>query len=135
MGEESSAVTIVFDSSPTVSPNSPRLDSFGLKVLFAPGKKEADDVIEEMIRHHSAPKTLKVVSDDHRIQKAARKRQASPLSCNEFMDLLDFLRKKKKNTTLLEKPNLSKAKESDHWLKEFEDLEKDPDLKDFFQEF
>ena len=46
----------------------------GLTVRFAVRYEEADRLIEELIRADSAPRRLVVVSSDHRLQRAARRR-------------------------------------------------------------
>jgi predicted RNA-binding protein with PIN domain len=48
----------------------------GITVRFAAQYAEADDLIEELIAADSAPRRLVVVSSDHRIQRAARRRKA-----------------------------------------------------------
>src|ERR1700731_2755179 len=65
-GPESAAVTVVFDAAKALPGWEPEQNHRGLRVIFAVGKQEADDVIERMIRQASAPKSLHVVSDDHR---------------------------------------------------------------------
>src|SRR5262245_27118085 len=60
----------------------------GLKVLFAVGSDQADGLIEELIRTAAAPRRLTVVSDDHRLQQAARRRRCAALGCGDFLDHL-----------------------------------------------
>lgn len=48
----------------------------GVVLRFADRGREADDLIEELIAADSAPKRLVVVSSDHRLQRAARRRGA-----------------------------------------------------------
>jgi len=48
----------------------------GLTVCFSSGYEDADSQIEELIRTDSAPRRMTVVSSDHRIQRAARRRKA-----------------------------------------------------------
>ena len=48
----------------------------GLTVRFSSQYDEADTQIEELILRDSSPRTLTVVSSDHRIQRAARRRKA-----------------------------------------------------------
>lgn len=65
---------VVFDAA---DPPPDRPDAFeveGIEVLFAVGYPEADDLLEELISAHTAPKTLTVVSSDQRVQTAARRR-------------------------------------------------------------
>ena len=46
-----------------------------LKVEFAAPGHDADTVIEDLIRDHNSPRQVRIVSSDHRIQKAARRRR------------------------------------------------------------
>ena len=75
-GEEAGAVTVVFDAAQAPPGLAAEQDYRGVHVLFALGKQEADDVIEQEIRQASAPKSLQIVSDDHRIQQAGRRASA-----------------------------------------------------------
>jgi predicted RNA-binding protein with PIN domain len=68
--------TVVFDAQ-----NAPRglpgtLAHRGLLVHFAPSPGDADALIEDLIRRDSAPRRLTVVSSDHRLQRAAKRRKA-----------------------------------------------------------
>jgi predicted RNA-binding protein with PIN domain len=87
-GGRAGDVTVVFDTSHG-SRTPQALDHGGIHVYFSPAGQEADDLIEEFIRRSSAPKDLKVVSSDHRLQKAARRRHAVAMGCLEFMDWLE----------------------------------------------
>ncbi len=46
-----------------------------ITVEFADSDGDADEFIESLIRDHSAPRHVRVVSSDHRIQRAARRRR------------------------------------------------------------
>jgi uncharacterized protein len=48
----------------------------GLSVRYASKYPDADCLIEELIQKESAPRQLTVVSSDHRLQRAARRRRA-----------------------------------------------------------
>jgi predicted RNA-binding protein with PIN domain len=135
-GPESSAVTIVFDAAGALPGADPKQVYRGLHVLFAVGRQEADDVIERLIRQASAPKTLHVVSDDHRVQRAARRRQCVPLGCETFLTKLDRLRQaRQKQQEVPEKKESLTEADTRHWLEEFGDLEKDPTLRSAFEGF
>lgn len=47
-----------------------------MRVLFAADHDDADSLIEEIIARHSSPRRLTVISNDQRIQAAARRRRA-----------------------------------------------------------
>ncbi len=74
--QEAAKTTVVFDASqaPRGLPDS--LVHRGIRVRFALKYESADDLIEELIRADSSPRRLTVVSSDHRIQRAARRRRA-----------------------------------------------------------
>lgn len=78
-----SRTTIVFDAAdaPHDTPRERTIDD--VTVLFAPGG-DADAMIESLIARHSAPRQVRLVSSDHRLQKAARRRRAA------FVDSEDF---------------------------------------------
>lgn len=68
--------TIVFDAA-EAPPNLPRTIVFEeMTIHFSSEYDNADELIEELIEAHSVPKSLLVVSSDHRLQRAARRRKA-----------------------------------------------------------
>jgi len=87
--------TVVFDAS--VPPGDFRVDANyrGLGVLFALGDENADARIEQLIAEHSNPKSLTVVSSDHRIRQAAVRRRCRSLTADEFWVLIDDLKERK----------------------------------------
>ncbi|TWU42196.1 NYN domain-containing protein [Novipirellula artificiosorum] len=60
----------------------------GMEVRFAVEQVEADDLIEELITQHTAPKQLAIVSADHRIQNAAKRRGAIAFDSQPWLDAL-----------------------------------------------
>lgn len=68
---------LVFDaaSPPPDLPDRYRIG--GIRIMYAVGYPEADDLLEELIAGHAAPRRLAVVSSDHRVQRAARRRRAT----------------------------------------------------------
>ena len=74
--EEIARTTVVFDAA-QAPPGLPReWKHRGILVRFSAGYEDADALLEELIRADSAPRRLTVVSSDHRIQRAARRRKA-----------------------------------------------------------
>jgi predicted RNA-binding protein with PIN domain len=136
-GDEAAQVTVVFDAA-RAPPNVPRTQIYkGLTLLLAVGQQEADDLIETLIAHDSTPKRLMIVSSDHRLQTAARRRGAQAMGSTEFLDFLDDRRQQKPAPPEAEpekKENLSKN-EINIWLQEFAGLEDEPDLKEAFERF
>ncbi len=71
--------TIVFDAR-EAPPGLPRTFVHrGVTVRFAPRGTDADTLIEELIEEESAPRRLTVVSSDHRLHRAARRRRAKAI--------------------------------------------------------
>ena len=56
-----------------------------VKLIFAGGGHDADPLIESMIEEEAAPRQLMVVSNDRRLQVAARRRGAGIVSSEEFL--------------------------------------------------
>jgi predicted RNA-binding protein with PIN domain len=77
--EEIAATTVVFDAAaaPPGLPN--RFTMRGIDVQFARGYESADELLEELIAAHPTPRKLTVVSSDHRVQRAAKKRRAQAI--------------------------------------------------------
>jgi predicted RNA-binding protein with PIN domain len=136
-GEQAGEVTVVFDAA-RAPPKVPREQTYkGLTILLAVGQQEADDLIEGLIAHHSAPKQLMVVSSDHRLQTAARRKGAQAIGSTEFLDFLERRRQGSREAGRDEpekKDHLSEQEIND-WLQEFSGLEKEPDLKDAFERY
>src|SRR5207253_2465456 len=108
-----------------------------IDVYFAVDQDEADDLIEELIRKSATPKQLAVVSDDHRIQRAANRRQCVVLGCGDFLDVLDRARRRRQQSPpeAPEKRDGPSPEETRRWLEEFGDIERDPRLKQFFEKY
>lgn len=74
--EEVPQTLVVFDAHDP-PPGLPRETRHkGLIVRFAAREEDADTLIEELIREDTSPRRLTVVSSDHRIQRAAKRRRA-----------------------------------------------------------
>jgi len=136
-GEEAPLVTVVFDASGALPGAEEEQDYQGIRVRFAVHQQQADDLIELLIQRASAPQHLIVVSDDHRLQKAARRRRCAVLGCLDFLEELDRRRRPKRGQAdpgTDQKPAAS-ASDLQQWLREFAGLEKDPDWKDLFNPY
>ncbi len=113
--------TVVFDAR-EAPPGLPRqLTHQGLTVRFAEQGGDADALIEELIAADSSPRRLTVVSSDHRLHRAARRRNAKPVDSDLWY--ADTLRKRierqrKKPTTAKPSGPASEA-EVRYWLRQF----------------
>ena len=81
---EIAKTTVVFDAA-GAPPGLPRVVRHrGLTVRFASQYPDADSLIEELIHQSTAPRRLTVVSSDHRLQRAARRRRAKAMDCDAW---------------------------------------------------
>jgi predicted RNA-binding protein with PIN domain len=132
--EEASRVTVVFDAAGALPGATEVQDYKGIRVRFAVRQQEADDLIEYLIGHDSAPKNLQVVSDDRRIQQAARRRQCVVTGCEDYLAWLGRHRRQQRGQRAAPgKPERVSAAEAERWLEEFGDLENDPEVKALFE--
>jgi predicted RNA-binding protein with PIN domain len=117
-------VTVVFDAAGAPFGSSGRHDFHGIAIHFALKGRQADDVIEDLIQQHSTPKDLTVVSNDHRLQQAARRRHAQAMSCEDFVDVLAQLRREHSPSPASpEKKENESPEETKRLLEEFGDLD------------
>ncbi len=73
---ECALTTVVFDSAEAPPGLLRQFQHHGLTIHYASGYESADELIEELIRRADAPRQLTVVSSDHRVQRAAKRRRA-----------------------------------------------------------
>jgi predicted RNA-binding protein with PIN domain len=115
--------TVVFDAA-EAPPGLPRTIALEeMTVRYATGYPDADTLIEELIQSDNAPRSLLVVSSDHRIQRAARRRRAQFVDSDLWYTKLWQRRAQSRNSQQRpapEKPlgELSAA-EIDYWVNEF----------------
>ncbi len=134
-GAEASSVTVVFDAA-GAPPGAPEAQEYrGVQVYFAVRHDEADDLIELLIRQSSAPRQLTVVSDDHRLQQAAGRRDCQVQGCETFLEGLARRRRRTTLPTPPEKAERLTEGEKQHWLAEFADLADDADFKSLFDPY
>ena len=82
--EEVRSTVIVFDAA-LAPPGLPRMFGYaGITVRFAERKSTADELIEELIAADHSPRRLTVVSSDHRVQRAARRRKATAVDSDQW---------------------------------------------------
>lgn len=121
--EELSRTTIVFDAS-QAPPGLPRTVTFeAMTVRYASDYEDADALIEELIAADHSPRSLLVVSSDHRLQRAARKRKAVFMDSDRWYAELVRSRQQDRERSL--KPTALKptgklsAAEVKYWLDQF----------------
>ena len=79
-----------------------------IRVEFAIDYEDADSMIEALIQQNATPQMLLVVSSDHRIQTAARRRKAHFIDSDVWIDQLEHPESKRKSPASLKsaKPRL-----------------------------
>ncbi|MEZ6047978.1 MAG: NYN domain-containing protein [Planctomycetaceae bacterium] len=87
--EELGTATLVFDAQSSGNKHDSEERHSGMSVLYAAESKDADTLIEELILAHSAPRQIEVISSDHRLHKAVRKRKGTALDSEKFVRWLE----------------------------------------------
>lgn len=135
LGTGDHQATVVFDAA-DAPPDVPREETQrGIHVLYAQRKdEEADDVIERLLQMDSAPKRLTVVSNDQRLVRAAKRRGARSHDCEAFLAWLDRQYARKRGDAPESEPREKdqglSAGQTERWLREFGELDRDPTLGD-----
>ncbi len=124
-------VTVVFDGS-AAPPGAPAVEEHDrIHFKFAHGQT-ADDLIEDIIHDESSPRSLTVVSDDHRIKHAARRRGCQVMGCLDYYERLQQPAEAPP-TPVAEvpaKPERSTPEETQRWLEAFRDVPDDASFRD-----
>ncbi len=120
--EEVGRTLVVFDAHGPWRKGKIKESYRGLSVRFAVQYPDADTLLEQLIARHAAPKRLTVVSSDHRVQRAARRRRA------KFIDSEDWyaaLCRRLRNRSRESRQGVSDAREPldaadvENWLRTF----------------
>jgi uncharacterized protein len=94
----------------------------GIRVLFASHHSDADSHIEELIKDDTAPRKLTVVSSDHRLHRAAKRRKATAVDSDLWFAQLmrDRYRNLHPDENSTAKPASPNSNiEVEYWLKHF----------------
>lgn len=127
--DERSRTTIVFDAGDPTIDAPKEFTRSGMRICFSPADSDADSVVEDLIARHSAPKQLRVVSSDRRLQTAATRRRAAAVRSEEFVAELDRRSSRPAaESGPVDDPELTAKQgreistaESEHWLSVFGD--------------
>jgi predicted RNA-binding protein with PIN domain len=134
-GTKVGAVTVVFDGVHAPENSADAYDDRGLHICFAVGQL-ADDLIEVLIRAERHPERLTVVSSDHRIQTAARRRGCIVCDATEYVDwVIDQGHEAPKPPKPALKPDSISDADKELWMKEFGAIDEDPQVKKFNRPF
>lgn len=110
-------ITVVFDAA-EAPPGLPwQVRYQGIRVRFAAEYDDADALLEEYIQEHTAPRRLTVVSSDHRVQRAAKRRRASAVDSEAWIrQLWQEYRRAKQKRAPGKPPSPLPPRERDWWL-------------------
>jgi uncharacterized protein len=120
--DELAKTVVVFDAR-AAPVGRPRLVTHrGLRVHFAPNPGDADALIEELIARDHSPRKLVVVSSDHRLQRAAKRRRAQAVDSDRWY--AEVLRRRMgRGQQLADEPAKPSGPLSEYdvaqWLKQF----------------
>jgi len=129
---EPTEVTVIFDAAHAPPTAPAELDYDGIHIVFVKPTESADERIEELIRKASAPRQLTIVTDDRHIQQAARRRHCTVLGCAAYLNALEGDGKTAARQVIAPsaKPPPVSSEETQRWLDEFADLERDPAMRE-----
>lgn len=130
LGDQSGDATVVFDSSRQATDFPHEQQYRGVNVYFSRYPDKADDLIAQMIRRDSSPRRLTVVSDDHEVQRAARRRHCAVVGCVDFMAQLNRLRRPAARSDTSDKQTALSESELNAWLLEFADLDASAEMQE-----
>ncbi len=120
--DELAQTVVVFDAAEPPAGARRELVHRGLEVRFAARGQDADTLIERLIRLHSAPRRLTVVSSDHRLQRAARRRRAAAVDSDVWYAEIvrqRELRRQSRQAAPERPPVPLLAEDVDYWVRRF----------------
>jgi predicted RNA-binding protein with PIN domain len=117
---ERGTTTIVFDAA-GAPPGLPQtITHDGMTIHFAQRYSDADELIEELLESHRAPRSLTVVSSDHRVQRAARHRGATFIDSEVwYAELRTRKRVEAADDESASKPTATPSDELNYWIAQF----------------
>lgn len=116
--------TVVFDAKGRRAQTRRALTYAGFQVHYSARDEDADHLLEELIDAHRDPRHLVVVSSDHFVQRAARRRGAKPVDSGPWWsELLQAWRQRQRAARPddVKPPAPLSAEEANWWLSQFDD--------------
>ena len=121
-------ILLVFDAKNPRGHSTPDLNGQGFKIEFARDYEDADTMVIELTQKHSQPKQLTVVSNDHRIQTAATRREATAIDADIWFDQLKLVSDRPALPRTAGKPKMTLSdEETQQLIDEFSDLSESED--------
>jgi uncharacterized protein len=113
-------VAVVFDGAAPHGALAEQVGDERIEVVFS-APRTADEVLCERIAADSAPKRLVVVSTDHEIRRAARRRRCQAIRSEDFVEILDAMIERSRRPRKGEPPQKRQgltSQQAQQWLKE-----------------
>jgi predicted RNA-binding protein with PIN domain len=130
---ERAQTTIVFDAA-GAPPGLPRtINHEGMTIHFAARHADADEMIEDLLEQHPAPRSLTVVSSDRRVQRAARHRGAAYVDSSQwYSDIRAAAQQTRQGEQATESGPAKDLGDVNYWVGQFgETSSSDDDLNPF----
>ncbi len=129
--------TVVFDANDAPDHFSAATKHKGISVFFAVDHDSADERIEDLIAKDSNPRSLTVVSSDHRIQRAASRKKARIVSADDFLTRMDSLKERKRPAKVVKveipREEAPDGDEAAFWLEEFREVVESPEAREIYR--
>lgn len=117
---ERRATTIVFDAAGAPPGLPATIHHDHITARFARNYSDADTLLEEIIDDHRAPRGLLVVSSDHRVSRAGRRRGAKTIDSDVwFAQQQLVVRQREQSAPLRSRPGKESGGSAAHWISEF----------------
>jgi hypothetical protein len=121
--EEVARTTVVFDAAAAPPGLASTWAHRGITVHFARDRASADELIAELIQASTSPRKLTVVSSDHAVQRAARRRRATAIDSDEWLWLARQARQQRPHRAAPAPVDQREAaltgEQVDYWLRAF----------------
>jgi predicted RNA-binding protein with PIN domain len=103
---ECERTTVVFDAKGRLAGQRRTMQHAGIIVHYAARTEDADTLIAELIQDHHSPRNLTVVSSDHQVQRAAKRRRAKSVDSDAWYgELRRRIRERESQTTVTTDPS------------------------------
>ena len=116
-----SSVCVVFDTSRTSHQDQQSM-FHGIRIIYSTSHLSADECIQQLIREHTSPQKLTVVSSDHQIQRTAKARGATSIDSEIWMESLNSPKHRSDRGNASEEAGAEKPDgqiDTKKWLDEF----------------
>jgi predicted RNA-binding protein with PIN domain len=111
---------VVFDAHHPPPGRPSTFDRQGMTIHFARDHENADALLEDYIAANDAPRQLTVVSSDHRVQRAARRRKATAVDSGAWYRTVDQQQPQRQQDPEAPKPDAPLNEvQVQQWLKFF----------------